>query len=202
MCRRSLSLSRSRPAFSRADSPAADASRTARTRDEVGRFGYVEAQRTRSGAGPDAARAAGAVHLRAEAFQNLYDRAVRLQACGVQAADRHIPAERARAEPDGAVGVVALHGVCAGRTVGLPAADKPAALPASASIPNAASVRSVISTYPDDCSGEVSAITLSPSSRGRANSSPEMYWELILPGSSYTPARSGPAQREGQPVAR
>ena len=58
-------------------------------------------------------------------------------------------------------------------------------------------MRSVISTYPDDCSGEVSAITLSPSRRGRANSSPEMYWELILPGSSYTPARSGPRSERG-----
>ena len=71
--------------------------------------------------------AISAVQDRTKLVQDLQNSPVRLQAVGIQAPDRHIPAKRAGAEPDGAVGVVALHGIYARRTVGLPAAHEPAA---------------------------------------------------------------------------
>ena len=72
----------------------------------------------------------------------------------------------------------------------------------SARRPNCWRASSVIRMYPADSVFPVTRSRLSPGSRGRANSSPEIYWEEMLPGISYSPGRSLPEKISRSPSFR
>ena len=67
--------------------------------------------------------------------------------------------------------------------------------------PNALRTASVRPIYGRLSISPVTAIWVSPSSKGAASNSPEMYCELTFPGSSKRPARMRPEVRRGSPVA-